>query len=232
MISTQLSPSPHSKSQSVKTRSVLVVDDHPVFRHGLCLFLEQLPEVVVCGEASNAQSALEHMRRLRPDIVIMDICMPGMNGIELVKHMLAEQPKLLILMLSSYDESLYALRALRAGSKGYVTKQQVMEQILEALKKIMDGGIYVSPEFREKLVFKAISGSTGDDASPVDKLSDREMEVLQLFGQGKTTREISETLRLSTKTVETHRSHIKEKLGFGSAEELMRFAVEWMTAKA
>ena len=218
-------------SPPIAVRSVLVVDDHPVFRYGLCQFLGQVPEVSVCGEAANAMSALDQMRKLRPEVVILDICMPGMNGIELVKHMLAEEPKLLILMLSSYDESLYALRALRAGSKGFVTKQQVMEQIAEALRKIIDGGIYVSPEFREKLVFKAISGSTGDAVFPVDKLSDREMEVFQLFSKGKTIREISEYLSLSAKTIETHRSHIKEKLGFGSADELMKFAGEWLTAK-
>ncbi len=211
-------------------RRMMVVDDHPIFRHGICQFLGQFSEVTVCGEAANAQLALESMRRLNPEIVVLDISMPGMNGIELIKHMLAEHPKVLILMLSSHEESLYALRALRAGARGYVMKQQAMEHILEALRKIINGGIYVSPEFSEKLVFKAIVGSTGDLGSPVEKLSDRELEVLQLFGQGKSTREIGETLRLSMKTIETHRSHIKEKLGFSSAEELVKFATEWVTA--
>jgi DNA-binding NarL/FixJ family response regulator len=129
-----------------------------------------------------------------------------------------------------HDESLYALRALRAGAKGYVMKQQAMENVLDALRKVVSGGIYVSPEFSEKLVFRAIQGSESDLASPVDKLSDRELEVLQLFGHGKSTREIAEMLHLSVKTIETHRAHIKEKLGFKDAEGMVKFAVEWVTA--
>lgn len=210
-------------------KRLLVVDDHPVFRHGICQYLSQFSDVTVCGEASNAQSALAAMRLHHPDVALLDVSMPGKNGIELIKHMLAEQPSLIILMISMHDESLYALRALRAGAKGYVMKQQAMENILDALRKVIGGGIYVSPHFTEKLIFKTIQGSEGDLGSPVDKLSDRELEVLQLFGHNKTTREIAEALRLSVKTVETHRMHIKEKLGFKDAEEMMRFAIEWVT---
>lgn len=214
---------------SSSAKRLLVVDDHPIFRHGICQFLSQVPDVTICGEASNAQMALDAMRNQKPDVVLLDVSMPGTNGIELVKHMLAEQPKLTILMLSMHDESLYALRAMRAGAKGYVMKQQAMETILDALRKVLSGGIYVSPQFSEKLIFKSIAGSTGDLGSPVDKLSDREIEVLQLFGRHKSTREIGETLHLSVKTIETHRTHIKEKLGFKDAEEMVDFAVEWMT---
>ncbi len=210
-------------------KRLLVVDDHPIFRHGICQFLNQVPEVTICAEASNAQMALDAMRQHKPDVVLLDVSMPGTNGIELIKHMLAEQPKLLILMLSMHDESIYALRAMRAGAKGYVMKQQAMETILDALRKILSGGIYVSPQFSEKLIFKSIAGSTGDLGSPVDKLSDREIEVLQLFGRHKSTREIGEALHLSVKTIETHRTHIKEKLGFKDADEMVEFAVEWMT---
>jgi DNA-binding NarL/FixJ family response regulator len=209
-------------------KRLLVVDDHPVFRHGICQYLSQFSEVVVCGEASNAQQALEAMRLHKPEVALLDVSMPGTNGIEVVKDMLAEQPALSILIISMHDESLYALRALRAGAKGYVMKQQVMENILVALRKVIGGGIYVSPQFTEKLIFKAIQGSEGDLGSPVDKLSDRELEVLQLFGRGKTTREIAEALRRSVKTIETHRMHIKEKLGFKEADELMKFAIEWV----
>ena len=209
-------------------KRLLVVDDHPVFRHGICQLLEQFSEVAVCGEAANAQHALEAMRQLKPEVVLMDVSMPGTNGIELIKHMLAEQPALLIIMISMHDESLYALRALRAGAKGYVMKQQAMENIMEALRKVIGGGIYISPQFAEKLIFKTIQGSECDLGSPVDKLSDRELEVLQLFGRNKTTREIAEALHLSVKTVETHRLHIKEKLGFKDADEMMKFAIEWV----
>ncbi len=210
-------------------KRLMVVDDHPVFRHGLCQFLSQFSDVIICGEASNAQSAIAVMRLHQPAVALLDVSMPGTNGIELIKHMLAEQPSLIILMISMHDESLYALRALRAGARGYVMKQQAMENILEALRKVIGGGIYVSPQFAERLIFKTIQGSEGDLGSPVDKLSDRELEVLQLFGLDKTTREIAEALRLSVKTVETHRMHIKEKLGFKDAEEMMRFAIEWVT---
>ena len=206
------------------------MDDHPVFRQGIARLIGKLPEVTICGEAENAQAAIAATRTLKPDVVLLDVSLPGTNGIELIKVMLAEQPRLIILMLSMHEESLYALRALRAGAKGYVMKDEVIESVLDALRKVIGGGVYVSPKFSERLVFKAIQGSDSDMGSPVDKLSDRELEVLQLFGRGKTTREIADTLRLSGKTIETHRLHIKEKLGFKTADEMVKFAVEWMTA--
>lgn len=212
------------------TKRLLIVDDHPVFRHGITQLIGQLRDVTICGQAENAQGALEAMRRLKPHVVLLDVSMPGTNGIEIIKLMLAEQPRLIILVLSMHDESIYALRALRAGAKGYVMKQQAMENVLDALRKVIGGGIYVSPAFSERLVFKAIQGSDSDLGSPVDKLSDRELEVLQHFGRGKSTREVAEMLHLSVKTIETHRAHIKEKLGFKDAEEMVKFAVEWMTA--
>lgn len=208
---------------------LLIVDDHPVVRHGIKQLIDQSGDFVTCGQAENAQAALEAMRQLKPDVVLLDVSMPGTNGIELIKLMLAEQPRLRILMLSMHDESLYALRALRAGAKGYVMKQQAMENVLEALRKVTSGGIYVSPQFGEKLIFKAIKGSDGDLASPIETLSDRELEVLQHFGRGRNTREIAEALHLSVKTIETHRSHIKEKLGLKDADELVKFATEWIT---
>jgi DNA-binding NarL/FixJ family response regulator len=211
-------------------KRLLIVDDHPVFRQGIAQIIGKLREVVICGEAENARNALDAMRRLQPEVAVIDISMPGTNGIELIKLMLAEQPRLIILTLSMHDESLYALRALRAGAKGYVMKQQAAENVLDALRKVLSGGIYVSPQFSERLVFKAVHGSDSDLGSPVDTLSDRELEVLQLFGRGKSTREIADILHLSVKTIETHRAHIKEKLGFKEAEELMKFAAEWMAA--
>jgi DNA-binding NarL/FixJ family response regulator len=224
------SPSIPEVSPAKGMRRLLIVDDHPVFRHGVGQLISKLPEVKICGEAENAQSALQAMRELKPDLALIDVSMPGTNGIELIKLMLAEEPRLIILIVSMHDESLYALRALRAGAKGYVMKQQAMENVLDALRKVISGGIYVSPQFSERLVFKAIQGSDTDLGSPVDKLSDRELEVLQLFGRGKSTREIAECLHLSVKTIETHRAHIKEKLGFKDAEEMVKFAIEWMAA--
>ncbi|MHB1081130.1 MAG: response regulator [Prosthecobacter sp.] len=223
---------PPDSSEAAECKRLLVVDDHPIFRHGMCQVLSQVSGVMVCGEASNARSALEVMRQQKPEVALIDVSMPGTNGIELIKHMLAEQPSLIILIISMHDESLYALRALRAGAKGYVVKQQALEHILAALHKVIGGGVYISPQFTEKLVFKAIQGSEGDLGTPVDKLSDREFEVLQLFGRNKTTREIADSLHLSVKTVETHRMHIKEKLGFKDADEMTKFAIEWVAASS
>ncbi|WP_395747885.1 response regulator [Prosthecobacter sp.] len=227
----QASAVPNAPAAVEAGKRLLVVDDHPVFRHGICQYLGQVSEITICAEASNAQLALEAMRKHGPDVVLMDVSLPGTNGIELIKYMLAEQPNLIILMISMHDESLYALRALRAGAKGYLMKQQTMEHILDALRKVCGGGIYVSPQFSEKLIFKSIAGSTGEFGSPVEKLSDRQLEVLQLFGRHKSTREISEALHISVKTIETHRTHIKEKLGFKDAEELMDFATEWIATQ-
>ena len=227
---------PYSPSAAVETSpareskiwKVMIVDDHPVFRHGVSQLIGTLPEIDVCGEAENAMAALDTMRRLNPDLVLMDVSMPGTNGIELVKLMLAERPRLSILVVSMHDESLYALRALRAGAKGYVMKQQALENILDAVRKVMSGGIYVSPQFSERLVFKAVQNHDTDLGLPVDKLSDRELEVLQFMGKGLGTREIADKLHLSIKTIETHRTHIKEKLGFKTADEMTKFATEWV----
>lgn len=211
-----------------REKRILLVDDHPGFRRGIATMLAEELDLTVCGEAPNALSALEAMRQLRPDAALIDISMPGTNGIELIKLMLAEQPKLLILVLSMHDESLYALRALRAGAKGYVMKSEAMDNVLTALRKVLGGEVYVSPRFSERLVFKAIQSLEGGMGSPVDRLSDREMEVLQLLGKGFGTREIANELHLSVKTIETHRAHIKEKLGFKDAGEMVRFAIDWV----
>lgn len=212
-----------------KRRGILIVDDHPVLRHGISQLINNEEDLVVAGEAETAPGALDAMRTLRPDIALLDISLQGTNGIELIKLMRAEQPKLPILVLSMHDESLYALRALRAGARGYVMKGEAMDHVLTAIRKVLEGDIYVSPRFSERLVFKAIQSLEGGMGSPVDKLSDRELEVLQLLGKGFGTREIANELHLSIKTIETHRAHIKEKLGFKDAGEMVRFAIDWVT---
>jgi DNA-binding NarL/FixJ family response regulator len=194
-------------------------------------YLGDLDDFVVVGEASTSQAALEAMRGLQPDVAILDISLPGSDGIELIKLMLAEQPKLIVLVISMHEETLYALRALRAGAKGYVMKQDTTTHVVEALRKVISGGIYVSSRFAERLVFQAINASQWDLGSPVDKLSDRELEVLRLFGRGLGTRKVADMLHLSVKTIETHRSHIKEKLGFKTAEELVQFANDWVASE-
>jgi DNA-binding NarL/FixJ family response regulator len=219
-----------SVSHSTPARRILIVDDHPVFRHGLSSLIGLERDLIVCGEAENAPTALDAMRRLKPDAAIVDISMPGTNGIELTKFMLAEQPQLAVLIVSIHSESLYALRALRAGAKGYVMKHQSADQIIEAIRQVLSGSIYVSPEFGERLVFRAINSTDSDLGLPVDNLSERELEILRHYGRGLSTRQIAETLHLSIKTVETHRAHIKKKLGIQRAQELMTFAEEWLMA--
>lgn len=230
MIPTLLdAPSAPSAPAAQRQQNILIVDDHPVVRHGIAQIINAESDLAVCGEAESAPGALEAMRRLRPDLALVDISLQGTNGIELIKLMKAEQPRLPILMLSMHDESLYALRSLRAGARGYVMKGEAMEHVLTAIRKVLAGDIYVSPRFSERLVFKAIQSLEGGMGSPVDKLSDRELEVLQLLGKGYGTREIANELHLSIKTIETHRAHIKEKLGFKDAGEMVRFAIDWVT---
>lgn len=210
-------------------KRILIVDDHPVFRHGITALINAEPDLTVCGEASSSASALDAMRTLQPDIAMLDISLPGTNGIELIKLMKAEHPKLPILILSMHDESLYAMRALKAGALGYVMKAEALTHVLDALRKALSGEIYVSPRLNKSLIFQAIQHTDGNTSSPVDRLSDRELEVLTFLGRGSSTKNIAEELHLSVKTIETHRAHIKEKLGFRDAGEMVRFAVDWVT---
>lgn len=213
----------------VKKNRVLIVDDHPVFRHGIAALINAESDLEVCGEAASSQQALAAMRTLQPDVALIDISLPGSNGVELIKLMKAEEPDLPLLVVSMHDESLYALRVLRAGALGYVMKAQTLEHVLTALRKVLRGEIYVSAKFSEQLIFKAIRSVEEGFGSPVDVLSDRELEVLEALGRGLGTRDIAEKLHLSVKTIETHRAHIKEKLGFQDAGELVRFALDWVS---
>jgi DNA-binding NarL/FixJ family response regulator len=218
-----------SKNGPRETRHrVIIVDDHPLLRRGMASLLSDQPDLDVCGEAQDARGALQAMRDLTPDVALIDINLPGANGLELIKLMLAEQPKLRILVVSMHDESLYALRSLRAGAKGYLMKAEALEQMVSAVRRVAQGDIYVTLRFSERLVFKAIQSLEGGLGSPVDRLSDRELEVLRLLGKGLGTRDIAHSLHLSVKTIETHRAHIKEKLGFKEAAEMVRFAIDWV----
>jgi DNA-binding NarL/FixJ family response regulator len=223
-----LSPETESKA-SPSVKRILIVDDHPTFRQGLSFLIGEDPEFVVCGEADSAAHAIAAFGTLEPDIVVLDVAMPGMNGIELIKMILAQAPDLPILVVSMHDETLYALRALKAGARGYVMKGEATSSILAALRKVAAGKTYVSPTFGELLIFKAIQSLDEGLGSPVDSLSDRELEVFEKLGKGMSTRAIAEDLHLSPKTVETHRAHIKEKLDFKDGTAMVRFAIDWMT---
>lgn len=212
---------------SVRKLRILLADDHPLFRRGVAELIGTTAEFEVAGEAANPSEVLAKARDLDVDIALLDVSFHGTNGLELTKQMKAECPHLRIILLSMHDEQLYAIRALKSGAQGYVMKKENPETLLEALKKVAEGGIYVSQRVADTLVYRAIRADHCED-SPIEMLSDRELEVLQHFGEGRTTLEIANLLHLSAKTIETHRLHIKEKLGFRTAAELIRFAVNWV----
>ena len=207
---------------------ILIVDDHPIVRQGLAQLLNGEPDFVVCGEAGTARQAMTAIAELKPNLAIVDITLQGTNGIELIKNIVAQWPDLPILVLSMHDESLYGERALRAGAKGYVMKQEATGELTGALRRILNGQIYASEKLKDRMMRQAIDGKATQNTSPVAALSDRELEVLQLIGQGRGTRQIAEDLNLSAKTIESHRAHIKEKLNLKTAPELVCFAVQWV----
>ncbi|HEX5037850.1 MAG TPA: response regulator transcription factor [bacterium] len=207
---------------------ILIVDDHPVVRQGLALLIGQQPDLSVCGEAEDAFRALSAIEALKPDLVLADVSLKGADGIELTKDIKARFPSVPVLVLSMLDESFYAERALRAGAKGYVMKQEATDKILTAIRRVLGGEVFVS----DKMVSRMLQKMAGDSAaggSPVDLLSDREMTVFQLIGRGYSTARIAEDLHLSVKTVETHRAHIKEKLNLADAAELSGYAGQWLS---
>jgi DNA-binding NarL/FixJ family response regulator len=211
-----------------KTKRIIIVDDHPLFRKGLEQLINSVADgFCICGEAGDAAEGIAKIRQLKPDLVIVDLSLPGANGIELIKNIRAEFQKLPVLILSMHDESLYALRALRAGAQGYVMKQEALENVIDAIREVLAGRPYLSNEMSAKLITNFASGSSGL-SNPTDKLSDRELEILELIGKGRDVHEIAKALHISRKTVETHRAHIKEKLNLKNAREVNRFGAQWI----
>ena len=219
------------KPTSTAPKKVLLVDDHPIMRQGLALLISSDPGFVICGEAETAAQALEAARTTKPDIVLTDITLPGKNGIELIKDLLAMYPGLPVLVLSMHDESMYAERVLRAGGRGYVMKQEGGQKLLDAIRRVLAGGIFVSDRMSANIL-EIFSGHRDESSgSPVSRLSDREFEVFQLIGQGRSTKEIAASLNLSAKTVEVHRLNIKQKLDIHTAGELIHYASRWTEAE-
>jgi len=211
---------------SPKKIRILVVDDHPIVRQGFAQLINSENDLEMAGEASEPGEAIEALKKQNPDLVIMDISLQGGNGLDLTKAMLAENPKLPILVVSMYDEGLYVERVLRAGAKGYLMKQEATENIVHAIRKILSGELYVSDRMGEALLHRLATGKQAVE-SPVECLSDRELEVMQWVGQGKGTRQIAEALHVSVKTVESHYAKIKEKLNLKTSNELIQYAVKW-----
>ena len=209
-------------------KRIYIVDDHPLMRKGLAMTIDKEMGYEVCGQAESAEQALSEMVSLNPDAAVVDISLPGMNGIELIKNVLHQKPNLKILVVSRHDEELYAERALRAGAKGYLMKLEAAEILITALRQIINGGIYLSEKIGAKMIMKMTSGNAAKSDNPLDLLSDRELEVFELTGKGLSTREIGEKLHISVKTVESHRANIKDKLQVDTANDLMRHAVRWV----
>lgn len=213
-------------------RKIFVVDDHSVMRWGYIALINQEMDLEVCGEAGTALDALEKISSTKPDLAIVDISLDGMNGIELTKHLQALQPELPVLIVSMHDESLYGERALRAGARGYIMKKEARTRIVEAIRRVLNGSFYLSDEMSTKILLQYQGRRMDEESSSIERLSDRELEVFELFGRGFSTREIAESLLISPKTVESHRNRIKTKLAVDSTSELLQRAVQWVQAES
>jgi DNA-binding NarL/FixJ family response regulator len=216
-----------SENHVAAKKRILVVDDHPIVRQGLALLINREPDMLVCGEAEEAMAAMHVLSSARPDLLIVDISLNGPDGIDLLKSVRLTHPSLPVLILSMHDESIYAERALRAGANGYIMKQEATENVLVAVRRILSGEIYVSARIANQMLQHYITGSGSLRNSSIADLSDRELEVFRLIGEGHGTRQIAEELHLSVKTVETYQAHIKEKLSLRSSRELMQHAIQW-----
>jgi DNA-binding NarL/FixJ family response regulator len=204
---------------------IFLVDDHPIVRRGLALFIDREPDLMVCGEADGASSALQAIPEAMPDFVVLDISLNGPDGLDLLKTLRARYPNLPVLILSMHDESAYAERSLRAGANGYIMKQEATEKVLIAIREILRGEVYLSDRLTKRMLHQFAHGSV-PPGNPLNKLSDRELEVYRLIGAGHGTRQIADELHVSAKTIESYQAHIKEKLSLRNARELVQHAVE------
>lgn len=210
---------------------VIVVDDHPLFRERLCQLINDEQDMEICGEAENAQPALQIIRDTPPDLAIVDISLKTSSGIELVKNIRALSIGVPVLVLSMHDESLYAERALRAGATGYITKSEEAAQVLLAVRSVLAGKIYLSQEMTSTFLMGLTTSGVRVSPHSVDRLTDRELQVLDLIGRGRTSKEIAEVLKLGHTTVDTYRARIKQKMNFRNAIELQLFAIRWLSER-
>lgn len=216
--------------ETLKKERILIVDDHPVVRQSLADLLSQEPDLEVCGFAQNMGETLAQVEKLNPALAILDITLPGVNGLELLKQLRASYPNLKVVMLSMHDETLYALRAIRAGAQGYVMKHEATDEILKAIRAALAGELHLSAAM-ERQALRQMTRSDKAAGSPLDLLSDRELEVFSLIGDGKSTAQIADQLNLSIKTIESHRAHIKEKLNLASGTQLVQHAIHWRSTQ-
>ena len=216
-----------AKPKDTRTR-VLLVDDHAVVRFGIAQLINREADLVVCGEEEEASKALSTISALKPDLVIADISLKDSSGLELMRNLKAQCPKLPILVVSAHDENIYAEIAFRAGALGYLMKDQALDRVITAVRRVLSGAIYVSDALAARMLQQQVRGQTDVNQSPVKSLSDREMEVFQLIGQWKKTRDIADELHLSVKTIEYYREQIKRKLNLKTASELTHYATSWV----
>jgi DNA-binding NarL/FixJ family response regulator len=212
-------------------RRILIVDDHPIVRQGLRRLMENEEDLSVCGEVETARDARTAIKDLNPDAVIVDISLKQGDGIELVRDVRAHYATLPMLVLSMHDEAIYAERMLSAGANGYIMKQAASEQFLASLRRVLDGGIYVSEAVGSNMIQKFASGGSYTSANPIDRLSNRELQILHMIGKGMSTRETANSLNLSIKTVESHRQRIKRKLNLNTGAQLVQYAVNWFAGR-
>src|SRR5580658_8678647 len=224
----KMAPPANAKRNAVR---VLIVDDHPLLRKGVSQLIDQEKDLSVVGEAEDANKAISAIENTKPDVALIDITLNGASGIELLKNIKVRFPKLKMLVLSMHDETVYAHRALRAGASGYIMKQEGTERVLTAMRKVLRGEVYLSERLGDRMLHSLVNGRAQLTNSPVEELSDRELEVFNLIGQGHGTRPIAEKLHLSIKTIESHRAHIKEKLNLQNASELVHHAIQWVQSE-
>jgi DNA-binding NarL/FixJ family response regulator len=210
-------------------KRLLLIDDHPIMRHGLAQLIRAEEGLDVCGEAGNARDGLIAVGQCKPDLVVIDLTLPDKNGLELLKDIQSQYPGTLCIVLSMHDENMYGERALRAGARGYIMKEAAADHLITATRKVLSGGIYVSDSMASRMMEQAIGNRV--KAVSLDNLTDRELEVLEMIGQGVATKIIAERLCISARTVEAHRAHIKEKLEITDGAALVRYAVQWVESR-
>jgi DNA-binding NarL/FixJ family response regulator len=226
-----MDPKNQSGIRKAKAR-VLLVDDHPILRKGLAQMINQEVDLMVCGEAEDASKAFDAFANLQPDVALVDISLKRGNGIELIKNVKARYPDLPILVLSMHDEALYAERALRAGSLGYIMKEEATEQVLAGLRRVLAGEIFLSERMKSRMLQQLANGRGKVVVSPIEQLTDRELQVFRLIGEGRSTRQIAGELHLSVRTVEAYREYIKDKLSLKNSTELVQHAFHWVHHEA
>ena len=205
---------------------ILIVDDHPLVRTGFAQLIGDTPDLEVCGEASDMAEGLKQIEALNPDLAIIDLSLAGGNGLDLIKHVKAREFPTLMLVASMHDETLYAERVLAAGARGYINKQEAQDKIIQAIRQVLGGKVYLSEAMTERLLSGMVSGS--NHKRDIDALSNRELQIFDLIGQGMAVSQMAKHLNLSIKTIETHQTHIKKKLGLYSAHELTHRAIRWL----